>query len=152
MSHQWSKLRPVSKLEQLAETIQKTAFLLSDNHDVIQSYVNHTGANFRVINRVGESEFDVLCKQINIEKTNYAFVKKSDLERGLRKDLWIGLVLYVDGAKPEKFLFPSTVWNDLNNLFTDSTFKHHEYGINLNKETIHILKEEYSFAEQIQSI
>lgn len=105
----WSQLRPLSKLDQLAETIMKTAFLLSESHHVIQSYLNHKGAHFKVINRVGESEYDVLCRQINIEKTNYAFVSKNDLERGLRDDLWIGLVLFVDGQKPTKYLFPSTV-------------------------------------------
>lgn len=36
------------------------------------------------MNRVGENEFDVLCRQINGEKANYAFVSKSDLERGKR--------------------------------------------------------------------
>lgn len=143
----WSQLRPLSKLDQLAETIMKTAFLLSENHHVIQSYLNHKGAQFKVINRVGESEFDILCRQINIEKTNYAFVFKSDLELGLRKDLWIGLVLFVDGQKPTKYLFSSTVWNEPNQLFTDSAVKNPEYGINLNKSTINELQE-YSFESQ----
>ena len=79
----WSQLRPLSKLDQLAETIMKTAFLLSENHHVIQSYLNHKGSHFKVINRVGESDYDILCRQINIEKTNYAFVSKSDLEQGV---------------------------------------------------------------------
>lgn len=42
----WSQLRPISKLDQLSETIMKTAFLLSENHHVIQSYLNHKGAHF----------------------------------------------------------------------------------------------------------
>jgi len=114
----WSQLRPLSKLDQLAETIMKTAFLLFENHHVIQSYLK--GAHFKVINRVGDTSakamvskgegVDILCCQINIEKTNYAFVSKSDLERGLRDDLWIGLVLFIDGERPTKYLFPSTVW------------------------------------------
>ena len=143
----WSQLRPLSKLDQLAETIMKTGFLLSENHHVIQSYLNHKGAHFRIINRGGEQEYDILCRQINIEKTNYAFVSKSDLERGLRDDLWIGLVLFVDGQKPTKYLFPSNVWNDPNQLFTDSAVKNPEYGINLNKNTINELQE-YSFENQ----
>ena len=143
----WSQLRPLSKLDQLAETIMKTAFLLSENHHVIQSYLNHKGAHFKVVNRVGEPEFDILCRQINIEKTNYAFVSKSDLERGLRDDLWIGLVLFVDDQKPTKYLFPSTVWNEPNQLFTDSAVKNPEYGINLNENTINELQE-YSFESQ----
>jgi hypothetical protein len=104
----WSQLRPLSKLDQLAETIMKTAFLLSvstaaESHHVIQSYLNHKGAHFKVINRVGESEFEILCRQINIEKTNYAFVSKSDLERGLRDDLWIGLVFFVNRSSHINF-------------------------------------------------
>ncbi|MEQ6120002.1 hypothetical protein [Reichenbachiella sp. MALMAid0571] len=130
----------------------KTVFLLSENHHVTQSYVEHKGVNFRVLNRVGESEYDILCRQINIEKTNYAFVSKSDLEGGLRDDLWIGLVLFVDGEKPSKYLFPSTVWNEPSQLFTDSAIKSPEYGINLNRETIHFLNEQYSFENQAHKL
>ncbi|MEM6813665.1 MAG: hypothetical protein AAF600_04655 [Bacteroidota bacterium] len=159
----WSQLRPLSKLDQLAETIMKTGFLLSENHHVIKSYLNHKGANFKVINRVpvsaeasaaegGGKEFDILCRQINIEKTNYAFVSKSDLERGLRGDLWIGLVIFIDGDKPTKYLFPSTVWNEPNKLFTDTAIKHPEYGISINGETIHTLNEEFAFQKQIKKI
>ena len=144
----------------------KTGFLLSENHHVIQSYLNHKGAHFKVVNRVGGEreenmsgghisraaslqgrECDILCCQVNIEKTNYAFVSKSDLERGLRNDLWIGLVLFVDGQKPTKYLFPSTVWNEPNQLFTDSAVKNPEYGINLNKNTIELLQG-YGFENQ----
>ena len=53
MSQEWSKLRPLSKLDQLAETIIKRAFILSKNHHVVQSYLNHDGAHFKVLNRVG---------------------------------------------------------------------------------------------------
>ena len=148
----WSQLRPLSKLDQLAETIMKTAFLLSENHHVIQSYLNHKGAHFKVVNRVGESEFDILCRQVNIEKTNYAFVPKSDLERGLRNDLWIGLVLFVDGQKPTKYLFPSTIWNEPNQLFTDSAVKNPEYGINLNQHTMKGFVENYAFEKMINKL
>ena len=147
----WSQLRPLSKLEQLAETIMKTAFLLMENHHVIQSYLNHKGAHFKVVNRVAKQEYDILCRQINIEKTNYAFVPKSHLERELRDDLWIGLVLFVDGQKPTKYLFPSTVWNEPNQLFADSAVKNPEYGINLNKNTIEKLQE-YNFESQIKKL
>ena len=151
MSQEWSKLRPLSKLDQLAETIMKTAFIFSENHHVIQSYLNHDGANFKVLNRVGESTFDVLCKQINIEKTNYAFIPQKHLEQGLRDDLYIGLVLFVDNQKPTKFLFPSTVWNQPNLLFTNSSTKRSEYGISLGQKTFEMLKE-YAFEEVIQKV
>ncbi len=49
-NYEWSQLRPLSKLDQLAETIMKTAFLLSENHHITQSYLNHKGAHFKVIN------------------------------------------------------------------------------------------------------
>ncbi len=157
----WSQLRPLSKLDQLTETIMKSAFLLSDNHNVIQNYLNHKGANFKVHNRVGESasetlagrqEWDILCRQINIEKTNYSFIPKNDLEQGLRDDLWIGLVLFIDGQKPTKYLFPSTVWNEPSQLFTDSAVKNPEYGINLNKHTIHELNDQYTFEKMIKEL
>ena len=107
----------------------KSAFLLSENHHAVQSYINHKGDNFKIINRVGEytslkvsakrQEYDILCCQINIENTNYTFISKGDLERGLRDDLLIGLVwcLFIDAQKPTKYLFPSTVWNEPSQLF-----------------------------------
>ena len=147
MNNNWSKYRPLTKLDQLAETIMKTAFIMSENHHVIQSYVEHKGANFRVLNRVGEHQFDVLCKQINIEKTNYAFIPKKDLEQGLRDDLHIGLVIFTDGEKPRKYLFPSTVWSNPTQLFTDSVRP--EYGINLHSSTFSELVG-YAFEEQIK--
>ena len=150
--NRYSQLRPLSKLDQLAETIMKSAFLLSDNHHVIQSYLNHKGANFKVVNRVGEQEYDILCSQINIEKTNYAFIRKNDLERGLRDDLWIGLVLFIDGKKPTKYLFPSTVWNEPNQLFTDSAIKNPEYGISLNSHTMKTFVTKYAFEKMIHKL
>ena len=36
-NNQWSKYRPLTKLDQLAETIMKTAFIMLENHHVIQS-------------------------------------------------------------------------------------------------------------------
>ncbi len=64
----WSQLRPLSKLDQLAETIMKTGFLLSENHHVIQSYLNHNGEHFRVINRVGESTLNPWWFSISIHQ------------------------------------------------------------------------------------
>lgn len=130
----------------------KATFIMSEKHHVIQDYVNHKGSNFRAESRVGEQEFEILCCQINIDKTNYTFIRKADLERGLRDDLLIGLVLFIDGQKPTKYLIPSTVWNEPSQLFTDSAIKHSEYGINLNKNTIHLLKDQYSFNNKISII
>jgi hypothetical protein len=130
----------------------KTGFILSENHHVIQSYLNHKGAHFKVVNRVGESEYEILCRQVNIEKTNYAFVSKSNLERGLRDDLWIGLVVFIDGKKSTKYLFPSTVWSEPNQLFTDSAVKNPEYGINLNAKKMKEFVEKYSFEKLIKEI
>ncbi|WP_286757175.1 hypothetical protein [Roseivirga sp. UBA838] len=130
----------------------KTVFSLSENHHVIQSYLNHKRAHFKVINRVGESECDILCRQINIEKINYAFVSKSDLERGLRSDLWVGLVLFIDGQKPTKYLLPSTVWHEPNRLFTDTAVKNPEYGINLNQHTMKEFVENYALEKMIENV
>ncbi|WMJ74153.1 hypothetical protein RCC89_13400 [Cytophagaceae bacterium ABcell3] len=151
MIHNWSQLRPLSKLDQLAEVIIKTAFLLSDNHHVITTYAEHKGANFRVKNRVGEQEFDVLCRQINIDKTTYTYISKSHLEQGIRDDLYIGLVIFIDGQKPYKYLIPSTIWKTPNMLFTDTALKHSEYGININKKTFPELAK-YAFEEQLTSL
>ncbi|MGB3466803.1 MAG: hypothetical protein WBA74_16100 [Cyclobacteriaceae bacterium] len=63
MNHKnWSKLRPLSKLDQLAETLIRQEFTgapdrFSDNFHIIQSYVDHKGADFRAakLKRVGDS-------------------------------------------------------------------------------------------------
>lgn len=132
MSQVWSKLRPLSKLDQLAETIVKTAFILSENHQVITSYLNHPGADFKVSNQKRGEEFDVLCRQICIDRTTYTFIPHNHFERGLRPDLFIGLVLFVDEQKPVKYLFPSTVWLTPNQLFTNTAVNPHCSFLGLN--------------------
>jgi hypothetical protein len=148
MIKSWSELRPLSKLDQLAETIIKTAFILSEDHHVITSYINHTGANFKVTSQKKGEEFDVLCRQICIDRTTYTFIPHNHLERGLRSDLYIGLVLFVDEQKPVKYLIPSTVWLSPNQLFTNTAIKHNEYGISVNKKTFGDLAE-YAFEKQL---
>lgn len=164
MNHKnWSKLRPISKLDQLAETVIRQEFICSDNFHIIQSYVDHKGADFRVakLERVGasyfkpaehEKEFDVICRQINTDKTNYTFIPKNDLENGLRNDLFVGLVLFSDNSEPLVTLFPSTVWNEPNLLFTESTGNHHEYGISINRKTIKELLSNYHFSNMIETL
>ena len=148
MNNSWSKFRPLSKLDQLAETIIKTAFIISEDHNFITSYVEHKGANFRVANLKRSEEFEVLCKQICVDRTTYSFIPHNHLDRGLRPDLLIGLVLFVDEQKPVKYLFPSTVWQNPNLLFTNTAVKHNEYGISVNKKTFAELAE-YTFEKQI---
>ena len=82
MTRAWSKLHPILKLDQLAETIIKTAFMMSEDHIVVTSYVEHKGANFRVANQKRVEEFEVLCRQICIDKTIW---RKS---WAVRKDVW----------------------------------------------------------------
>ena len=48
-------------------------------------------------------------------------IPHNHLDRGFRSDLLIGLVLFVDDQKPVKYLFPSTVWQTPNQLFTNSS-------------------------------
>lgn len=148
MNQAWSKLRPLSKLDQLAETVIKTAFILSDNQNVITTYVNHKGANFRIVNQKREEEFDVLCRQICVDKTTYVFIPHNHLERCLRPDLLIGLVLFVDNQEPVKYLIPSTVWQTPDLLFTNTAVSHAEYGISVNRKTFTQLAE-YSFEKQL---
>ena len=148
MESTWSKLRPLSKLDQLAETIIKSEFLLSESHNVIVNYVEHKGANFKITNLKRGGEFEVLCRQIWVERTTYTFIPHNHLERGLRPDLLIGLVMFVDNEQPVKYLFPSTVWQTPNQLFTNSAVNHAEYGISVNRKTFADLAE-YTFEKQV---
>jgi hypothetical protein len=58
----------------------------------------------------------------------------------------------MDGKKPIKHLFPSTVWNEPNKLFTDSAIRNPEYGISLNKHTMETFMSEYAFEKMITQI
>jgi hypothetical protein len=130
----------------------KIGFIMSESHYVLQSYADNKGADFRVLNRVGESQFDILCKQINIEKTTYAFIPKKDLEQGLREDLYIGLVLFIDNEKPRKYLISSTVWSNPNPaIFCGTDSVRSEYGINIHKDTFPELVQ-YAFEKQITKV
>jgi hypothetical protein len=60
-----------------------------------------------------------------------SFIQHNHLEKGLRSDLLIGLVMFMDNEKPVKYLFPSTVWETPNQLFTNSAVSHAEYGISV---------------------
>lgn len=148
MVEAWSKLRPISKLDQLAETIIKIAFITSQDYNVITSYLNHYGAHFKVANLKTGVEFEVLSRQICVERTTYSFVQHNHLEKGLRPDLLIGLVVFVDNEPPVKYLFPSTVWQTPNQLFTNSAVSHAEYGISVNRKTFAELGE-YAFEKQL---
>ena len=70
------------------------------------------------------------------------------MEKGLRPDLLIGLVMFVDNEKPVKYLFSSTVWQTPNQLFTNSAVNHAEYGISVNRKTFADLAE-YAFEKQV---
>ena len=148
MNNIWSKLRPLSKLDQLAEAVFKAAFLLSEDRNVTTSYLEHNGANFRIANLKRGEEFDVLCRQICVDKTTDSFIPHNHLDRGLRPNLLIGLVLFVVDQKPVKYLFPSTVWQNPNQLFTNTPVKHNEFEISVNKKTFAELAE-YTFEKQI---
>ncbi|MEL6561462.1 MAG: hypothetical protein AAFQ94_24955 [Bacteroidota bacterium] len=164
MKHDWSKLRPTSKLDQLAETLIRQQFILHSNFHIIQDYVNHKGANFRVAKikkRVGasrykpyeyEREFDVIVRQICVERTTYTSIPKGDLEMGLRDNLLVGLVFFSDDAEPRLTLFPSTVWNEPNLVFTDSSIRHSEYGISANPAVVIDFLDEYNFARSVETL
>jgi hypothetical protein len=94
------------------------------------------------------AEFEVLCRQICVDRTTYSFIQHNHLEKGLRSDLLIGLVMFVDNEKPVEYLFPSTVWQTPNQLFTNSAVNHAEYGISVNRKTFAELSE-YTFEKQV---
>jgi hypothetical protein len=83
-----------------------------------------------------------LCRQICVDQNTYPFIPYNHRDKGLRSDLLIGLVLFVDDQKPVKYLFPSTVRRTPNQLFADSSAKLAEYGISANKKTVGDLAEE----------
>lgn len=120
---------------------------MSQNHNVIASYLNHYGAHFKIAS-LKRGEFEVLCRQICVDRTTYSFIPHNHLEKGLRSDLLIGLVMFVDGQKPVKYLFPSTVWKTPNQLFTNSAVNNAEYGVSVNRKTFTELAE-YAFEKQI---
>ena len=55
--------------------------------------------------------------------------------------------MFVDDQKPVKYLFPSTVWQTPNQLFTNSSVNHAEFGKSVNRKTFADLAE-YAFEKQ----
>lgn len=70
MNKIWSKLRPLSKLDQLSEVVLRTAFILQNQLHIVNNEYTTKGINFKVVKRVGgtynkpaniQLEFEVIC-------------------------------------------------------------------------------------------
>lgn len=117
--------------------IKITLRMGSVNTGVIQSEYNDNNGFFYSVPIDELSRYEVTDKNGEV------------IENGLRDDLYIGLVIFIDDQKSTKYLIPSTIWNTPSLLFTESTDKYNEYGISLNRKSIQELQGNYSFDQLI---
>jgi hypothetical protein len=88
----------------------------------------------------------------SFERNTAGYLYKAVQRENFNRNIEQVLVDFLDFQKPIKYLFPSTVWNEPNQLFTDSAVKNPEYGINLNAKKMKEFVENYAFEKVIQNV
>lgn len=146
--YNWSKLSSI-QLGRYAEYYAKMEFTLL-GFDVYEPEVDDKGIDFIICK--GEDNFYEIQVKSNF-KGNYIFMQKDKF--ALRKNLYLVLVLFIQGNSPELYLIPSTAWLKPNELLVSHDYlgekSKPEWGINLSKKNSLILSE-YEFDKVAKTI
>lgn len=148
MKNNWTDFT-TGQLEKYASHFVKMNFIAA-NCEIFENEAGSRGVDFVVKNEKGQY-VDVYLSTVNIEKTNYAYIPKYYWNKELRENLFVALVLFMNGREPIFYLIPSIVWRSPNNLFTDSAdYSRNKpaWGINIAKNTIPELAK-YEFWEKM---
>lgn len=138
-STNWSKLSSL-QLGRYAEYYAKMEFA-SYGFEVYTSEVDDHGIDFIAKTETGHF-LEIQVK--SIRQTNYAFMHKEkwNIENS---NTYLALLLFEDGKLPEMYLIPATAWKTPNKLFCDKDYEglksKPEYGLNLSKKNVPLLKE-----------
>ena len=135
----WSKLNR-QQLGAYAEYWAKLEFVSYGFH-VYTSEIDDHGVDFVTESPAGE----LFCVQVkSVRGDNYTFIRKDKIVFDDRH-----LVCYMrfeEGAMPEVFVFPASVWNSPNELFVDRNYNSQgqkskpEYGIQYSAKNRHLLE------------
>ena len=138
-STDWSKLNR-QQLGAYAEYYAKMGFVSYGFH-VYTSEIDDHGVDFVAESPAGE----LFCVQVKgVSGSNYTFIKQDKIVCDVSH-----LVCYLrfeEGAMPEVFVFPASVWNNPNALFVRRDFNSQrqkskpEYGIQYSAKNRHLLE------------
>lgn len=136
----WSKLNHL-QLGRYAEYFTKMEFT-SYGYDVYTSEVDDHGIDFVAQNPITKELFYVQVK--SVRKHNYTYLKKDKVT--LNKNFLICLIYFTDDKLPDLYIFPSTVWQNPNDVFVDREYNgikyksKPEWGINYSQKNSFILE------------
>lgn len=136
----WSKLNHL-QLGRYAEYFTKMEFT-SYGYDVYTSEVDDHGIDFVAQNPTTKELFYVQVK--SVRKHNYTYLKKDRVT--LNKNFLVCLIYFTDDKLPDLYIFPSTVWENPNDVFVDREYNgikyksKPEWGINYSQKNSFILE------------
>lgn len=136
----WSKLNHL-QLGRYAEYFTKMEFT-SYGYEVYTSEVDDHGIDFVAQNPTTKELFYVQVK--SVRKHNYTYLKKDRVT--LNKNFLVCLIYFTDDKLPDLYIFPSTVWENPNDVFVDREYNgikyksKPEWGINYSQKNSFILE------------
>ena len=144
----WSKLNSL-QVGRYAEYFAITEFTKAGK-DVYRAEVDDKGIDFVV--RKNENEyFDVQVK--SKRNKGYIFMKKRIFVP--RKNLLLAIVLFEENQDPTLLLIPSLDWSKksceylVGRDYRDGQKSEAEWGLNITKKNVNLLKERYNFNKQV---
>lgn len=117
----WSKLNHL-QLGRYAEYFTKMEFT-SYGYDVYTSEVDDHSIDFVAQNPTTKELFYVQVK--SVRKHNYTYLKKDRVT--LNKNFLVCLIYFTDDKLPDLYIFPSTVWENPNDVFVDREYNGIKY-------------------------
>ncbi|MEK5161218.1 DUF4365 domain-containing protein [Paenibacillus urinalis] len=145
----WGALNSL-QLGRYAEYFAKMEFA-SYGLEVFSSEVDDRGIDFIVKDKTGRF-IEIQVK--SLRGTGYVFAQKSKFNIQ-NSNLYLALVIFMDGQMPDFFLLPAEVWKAPNEVFVDRNYdkpgqkSKPEYGINISNRNYDIL-EIFKFEESIK--
>ena len=127
----WSAISHL-QLGEIAEHLAKIEFI-SHDFEVYDTVIDDRGIDFIARNEDGKF-FEVQVKAVR--KYNYTYIAKSKMKT-LSNDRLLCYLHFKDGAMPDIYIIPATVWEQSNDIFQDKEYKDlkskPEWGINITK-------------------
>lgn len=147
--HSWKELS-TQRLGRYAEYYVKMAFTLR-GLDVYTPEVDDRGLDFVV--RAGPSRFYEFQVKSARGLNSYIFMRKAFFVPS--PDLFLAIALFTEGAEPDLYLIPSTVWLEPMPPFVSRDYENlksaPEYGLNLSKAA-QVALEPYRFGAMVAKL
>lgn len=147
--HSWKQLS-AQRLGRYAEYYVKMALTLR-GLDVYTPEVDDRGLDFIV--RAGAGRYyEIQVKSVR-GLNSYIFMRKAFFAPA--PDLFLAVALFAEGADPDLYLLPSTIWLEPSGPFVSRDYENlkspPEYGLNLSKAALAVL-EQYRFETIVEKL